>query len=122
MEWFTGQALLIGFAVVLVVCGLITLGVRYLEARSRREDEATRLQQVLSEPLAREPALAICSVLPVVSVPWRGPARVELTGWVPSPEIRDVALRTVEREAARLGQRVRIVDRIEVVEGMRRLA
>jgi hypothetical protein len=122
MDWFTGPSLVIGIASVALVAALITLGVRYLEARSRRDEEAARLQQALTEPLAREPALAGCAVLPVASFPLRGPARVELTGWVGSREGRDAAVRAVEREARRLGQPVRVVVRIEVVDAMRRPA
>ena len=58
MDWFTGPSLAIGIAVVVVFGVLIALGVRYLETRSRRDEEAAGLQQALSEPLAREPALA----------------------------------------------------------------
>jgi hypothetical protein len=122
MDWFTGPSLVIGIASLALVAGLITLGVHYLEARSRRDEEAARLQQALTEPLAREPALAGSSVLPVVSLPLRGPARVELTGWVGSRDMRDAAVRAVEREATRLGRPLRVVMRIEVVDAMRRLA
>jgi hypothetical protein len=114
MEWFTGPTLAIGVTVVLVIGVLIALGVRYLEARSRRDEDAARLQQALTEPLAQEPALGGGSVLPVASMPLRGRPRVELTGWVPSLEARDAAVRLVEREGARLGQPVRVVDRLEV--------
>jgi hypothetical protein len=44
---------------------------------------------------------------------------------VPSVDVRDNAVRAVEQEAARLGQRVRIVDRLDIVGhegGMRRPA
>ena len=122
MDWFTGPSLAVGVGSIAAVSGLIVLGVRYLEGRSRRDDEAARLQQSLSEPLTREPALAGSSVLPVVSVPLRGVARVGLTGWVPSRDVHDAAIRAVEREAKRLGARIRVVDHIEVVDAMRRPA
>ena len=104
------------------VGGLIALGVRYLELRSRREEDATRLQVALTEPLAREPALAGSSVVPVVSLPLRGRPRVELTGWVGSREMRDLAVRAVTREGQRLGQSVRVIDRVEVIDRIRRPA
>jgi len=122
MDWFTGPLLAVEVGSIAAVSGLIVLGVRYLEVRSRRDDEAARLQQSLSEPLTREPALAGSSVLPVVSVPLRGVARVGLTGWVPSRDVHDAAIRAVEREAKRLGARIRVVDHIEVVDAMRRPA
>jgi hypothetical protein len=115
MDWFTGSWLGAGIMALLVMGILITAGVRYLEAQSRYDDEATRLQQALVEPLAHEPLLAGSTVLPIVSMPLHGLVRVEITGWVPSPEIRDAAGRVVERESARFGRRVRIVNRLEVV-------
>jgi hypothetical protein len=117
MDWFTGPTAFVGIAVVVVIGGLIALGVRYLESRSRRDEDAARLQQALSEPLAHDPTLAGCSVLPVVSLPLRGSARVELSGWVPSPSLRAAAVRAVEHEAARLGQPIRMIDRLEVTDG-----
>jgi hypothetical protein len=115
MDWFTGPTLGIGIAIVVLIGGLIALGVRYLESRSRRDEEAAGLQQALSEPLAREPALANCSVLPVATMPISGRPRVELTGWVPSVAARDAAVHVVEHEAERLGRQVRIVDRLAIV-------
>jgi hypothetical protein len=115
MDWFTGPSLAAGIAVVVVIGVLIALGVRVLEARSRRDEEAAGLQQALTEPLAREPALANCSVLPVASLPLGGRPRVELTGWVSSAAARDRAVQVVEQETTRLGRRVRIVDRLSIV-------
>ena len=115
MDLFTGRALAIGIVVVIVIGGLIALGVRHLEGRSRRDEDAAELQQALGNPLAREPALAGCSVRPVASISLGSRPRVELTGWVPSSALRDIAVRTVEREAGRLGRRVRIIDRLEIV-------
>jgi hypothetical protein len=49
-------------------------------------------------------------------------ARVGLTGWVPSLDVHDAAIRAVEREAKRLGARIRVVDHLEVVDAIRRSA
>jgi len=117
MDFFTGPSLAIGVSAVVAIGVIIALGVRYLEARSRRDEEAARLQMALSEPLARAPALAGCAVRPVVSLSVNGRPRVELTGWVPSVDLRQAAVRAVEHEAERLGRRVRIVDRLDVVGG-----
>ena len=122
MEWFTESSIALGLAAVAVIGGLIALGVRYLELRSRREEEAARLQLALTEALPRETMLAGSSILPVVSVPLRGQARVELTGWVASREMRDAAVRAVTRAGLRLGQPMRVVDRVEVVDRIRRPA
>jgi hypothetical protein len=122
MEPLNSSSLVIGVASLATVGGLIVLGVRYLEVRSRRDDEAARLQQSISEPLSREPALVGSSVLPVVSLTIRGRVRIALTGWVPSPDVRDAAVKAVEREARRLGAKIRIVDHIEVADAVRRPA
>jgi hypothetical protein len=113
MEAFGGSWLAAGLGVLFVVGALIALGVRYLETQSRHDEEATRLQQALLEPLAREPALAGVAILPLVTLPLRGPARIELSGRVPSRDARDAAVRAVERESARLGRPVRIVNRLQ---------
>jgi hypothetical protein len=116
MEWFTVPSLLIGGAVVLVVGLLIAWGVQYLEHHRRRDEDAARLAAALTEPLAREPALAGAAVRPVVTWPSRQRPRVELTGWVRTAKMREAAVRAVEREAAKLGRTVRIVDSLDVVE------
>jgi hypothetical protein len=122
VESMNTSLLAVGLGSLAVVGGLIVLGVRYLEARSRRDDEEARLQQSLAEPLNRDPALAGSSILAVVSLPLVGIARVGLTGCVPTREVRDAALVAVEREARRLGHRVRVVDHIEVAQAARRTA
>jgi hypothetical protein len=118
MGGFSGPAMMASVAMVALVGGLITLGVSYLESRSRRDEDAARLQLALTGPLSRDPALAGASVLPVVSLPWRGPARVELTGCVRSRDLRDAAVRAVEREGRRLGQRLQVVVSLEIVDAM----
>jgi hypothetical protein len=121
-DWFTGPTLAIGTVVVLTIGALVAWGVLHLERRRHQDEDAVRLTEALSEPFAREPALAGAGVMPVVTRPWRGRPRVELTGWVPSREVRDAAVRAVEREAARLGRPVHIVDSLQVVEPARRPA
>ena len=108
---------------VFVAVGLVLLvgaagfaGLYFFSARNRRDEEAAALQQSLMEPLARVPVLAGAGVRLGVTWPWHHRPRVELSGWVPSREIGETAVRAVEREAAKLGRRVRIVDSLEVVE------
>ena len=116
-----------GWMPVLLMVGLVLLiaaaafaGLYFFTVRSRRDDDASVLQQALTEPIAREPALAGSGVMPVVTRPWRGRPRVELTGWVVSRAMRDAAVRAIEREAARLGRSVRIVDSLEIVDRVER--
>jgi len=116
MDWFTGPSLAIGAAVLLALGALIAWAVRHLETRNRHDEDAAHLTEALSAPLAREPALAGSAVMPVVTRPWRGRPRVELTGWVHTRAMRDAAVRAVEREAARLGRTVRVVDSLEVID------
>lgn len=115
-DWFTGPSLAIGVTVLLVIGGLIAWGVRHLEVRNRHDEDAARLTGALTAPLAREPALAGAGVLPVVTRPWRGRPRVELTGWVRTNEMRQAAIRVVERESAKLGRPVRVIDSLEVLD------
>jgi hypothetical protein len=108
---------------VMLVIGLVLFigavgfaGLYFFAVRSRRDDEAAALQQALTEPLAREPALAGAGVLVVVTAPWHGRPRVELAGWTPSREMRDAAVRAIEREAGRLGRSVRVIDHLEILD------
>ena len=102
---------------MLVGVSLLIAGtIRYLAIRRRHDEDAAQLTEALSAPLAREPSLAGSGVMPVVTRPWRGRPRVELTGWVPSREIRDAAVRAIEREATKLGRPMHIVDSLEVLD------
>jgi hypothetical protein len=113
MSW-TPVLLIIGLVLLIGAAGFA--GLYFFAVRSRRDDEAAALQQALTEPLAREPALAGAGVLVVVTASWHGRSRVELTGWAPSRELRDAAVRAIEREAGRLGRPVRLVDHLEILD------
>ena len=115
---------------IAVGIGVVTvLGVVLLEAQRRRDERATAFQNLLAEPISHELGLAGVSVLPTVKIPlWKGatrPAVIQLSGRVPTREIRDRVIRLVEREASRL-QYYRIEDRIRIErlgdESRRRLA
>jgi len=108
--------ILLAVGLVLLVGAAGFAGQIFFAKRSQRDDEASVLQQALIEPLAREPALAGVGVVPVVTWPSRRRPRVELTGWVPSPEMSGVAVRVVEREARKLGRSVRIIDSLAVMD------
>src|SRR6185503_198625 len=72
MDWFTGPSLVIGVLVLLGIGALIAWGVRHLEARRRRDEDAARLSTARTGPLAHEPALAGAGVMPVVTWSMRG--------------------------------------------------
>ena len=119
MEWFTAPMAIVS-AVAVGIAILIAWGVRRLEAGERREREATQLQDRIAEAISREPRLRMASMVPVVSVPRRGPVIVELTGEVASVHARDLVLETARREVARAcgaGRRARafsVVNRLEI--------
>ena len=75
-------------AVAVGIATLIAWGVRRLEAGERREREAMQLQDRIAEAISREPRLRMASMVPVVSVPRRGPVIVELTVEVASVHAR----------------------------------
>jgi len=108
--------ILLAVGLVLLVGAAGFAGQIFFAKRSQRDDEASVLQQALIEPLAREPALAGVGVVPVVTWPSHRRPRVELTGWVRSSAMSDVAVRVVEREARKLGRSVRIIDSLEIMD------
>jgi len=117
MEWaWSWQYVSLGIAVVLFTGVLVALGVRYLEAQSRRESRASELEVRITGPVSQEPSLSTASVLATAHVPRRGPVTVEVTGRVPSSAARDTALRIAETETARSFGDYRIVDRLDVAE------
>ena len=106
-------------AAVVVVVGLLVvigLAVKLFDLKRKRESEAVQLQAQLSDALLREPSLAGLPLTPTVHVPmWRGtPATIELTGQVPRPEAKDIALRLVRDEATRIRPDIEIVDRLSI--------
>lgn len=111
----TTVLVLISTVAILVIGLLVALGVKYLEKQSEREAEATCLQLDIAEALRRDPELRPVSILPVATVDWRGRLTIELNGSAATPELRDAALRTVEREMATLSLRPHVVSRIGVV-------
>lgn len=117
MEWLgVSTATAAGVAAAIVLLGLlIAWGVRRLESNERREREATRLQERIAESISREPRLRMASLVPVVTVPRRGPVLVELTGEVPSPRVRDLVIDTARREVARACSAVRPARAFTVV-------
>lgn len=117
MEWgWSWQYVSLGIAVVLFTGVLVALGVRYLEAQSRRESRASDLEVRITEPVSREPKLSQASVVVTAHVPRRGPVTIEVLGRVPSLAARDAALHIAETETARSFDDFRIVDRLDVSE------
>ena len=116
MDEYARWPILVAVGLVVLVGAAAIAGLYVFAVRHRRDEEAAALQQSLMEPVAREPALAGTGVRLEVTWPWHQRPRVELLGWVESREMRDVAVRAVEREAGKLGRRVRIVDSLDITE------
>ena len=135
MEWlevwksWSGAAIAVGAGVVVGVTVMTVVAVLVLEAQRRRDQSAAAFQDRLAEPILRELGQANVAILPTVRIPlWKAatrPAIIELTGQVPSVDLRNRVVRLVEREAGRL-RYYRIEDRIRIAppteESGRRLA
>lgn len=107
--------------VFLLLAGLlviVAIGVKLYDLKRKREAEGVHLQAQVSDALLRDSALFGLAVTPSAHVPWWSgtPARLELTGRVPSPDVRDRALRIAEQEARSVRPDVELVDRLEVEE------
>ena len=116
----TGDGSGIAIAAVVVVAGLLVaigLAVKLFDLKRKRESEAVQLQAQLSDALLREPSLAGLPLTPTVHVPmWRGTqTTIEVTGQVPRPELKDIALRLVRDEATRIRSDIEIIDRLSIV-------
>lgn len=108
-------AAVLGIVVGLVV--LIGVAVKLFDLKRKREAEAVHLQAQISDALLREPSLFGAPITPTAHVPfWTGsPATVEMTGQVPTPQLREAALAIARSEAARVRSDVEIRDGISVV-------
>ena len=112
--------------VFLLLFGLLVLvgiGVKLYDLKRKREAEAVHLQAQVSDALLRDPTMFGLAVTPTAHVPWWSgtPARIVVSGRVPTAEARECALRIVEQEARSLRSDVAIEDRLEV-EAIERVA
>ena len=110
----TTVAVGVGLSVVIL---LVLLGLtKIFDLKRKREDEAVVVQAQLSDALLRHPRLFNLALTPTarVSLWTSSPVMVEVTGHVPSDELRLLALDVIGREADRIGPDVRVISRIEV--------
>jgi hypothetical protein len=102
--------------VILVVAALLILGalVKILDLKRKRESEALVVQARISDSVLHDRTLFSLPITPTAHVPlWKGsPVTIEVAGQVPSDDLRQTALRVVEREVAHLRPDVRIESRI----------
>jgi hypothetical protein len=114
----SGALIVLGvFVALLVVIGVIA---KVSDVQRRREAEGLGLQARLGDVLLMDPMLHGAAITPTVHVPMRqgSPVRIEITGSVPSPEMRDRALHVMRQEATRFTQYaldVEIEDRVSVL-------
>jgi len=121
---FSWPFMLIALGALVLGSALVVLGVRMLGHREAAEETASLIGVDLTAALAREPRLRDAAILPVARIPFASRPTVELTGRVPSPTARDLALELVQRELERLRPGMAVVDRLEIAPAAapRRLA
>lgn len=102
---------------VLVVLGAL---IGMLDLKRKRDAEAFVFRARISDAVLRDPGLFSLPITPTAHVPlWKGtPVTVEVTGQVPSEDLRQAAIDVLEREALKLGPEVRIEAKIGVEPAM----
>ncbi len=100
----------------------IVVVVRYVAARRKRIEEAVIFQSQLTDTIFRQAPLHGLVITPTARVPrWRGsPVTIEVTGEVPTPELREEVMRIVRAEVWRLRPDVITVDHLFIVPSMHR--
>jgi hypothetical protein len=111
---FSWPFMLIAIGALVVGAALTVWGTRVLARRERDEETAAQLGMEIGAALAREPRLGTATILPVASLPAEGRPSLELTGRVPSPAMRELALVIARRELERRRPGMVVVDRLEV--------
>ena len=105
-------------ATIVIIALLVVIGVvvKLFDLKRKRSAEAVHLQAQISDALLREQNVFRLPVTPTAHVPFLTgtPAVVEVSGEVPSTEIKETVLRLVKNEASRIRDDVRVEDRLAV--------
>ncbi len=104
-------------AVVLIwLIAMIGLAAKLVDLKNKRQAEAIQVQARVSDALLRDRRLATLPVVPTARAPmWkRSPIMLEVCGVVPTPELREAALRMVQEEASRIRPDIHIVDGLTI--------
>jgi hypothetical protein len=105
-------------ATIVIIALLVVIGVvvKLFDLKRKRSAEAVHLQAQISDALLREQNVFRLPVTPTAHVPFlKGtPAVIEVSGEVPSSELKETVLRLVKNEASRIREDVRVEDRLAV--------
>jgi len=112
-----------GVVFVILLIGLfaiVGIAVKVFDRRRKRNDQAVQIQARIADALLLDPALVNVPVAATVHLPtWgKGPARIEVRGHVPRPELRDATLELVRREAQASGVAFDIEDHVAVEQAV----
>jgi hypothetical protein len=112
----SGGSAALGFLVILGLLVIVGVAVKIYDRKRKRDAEAVHLQAQVSDALMRDARLAGFVLTPTAHVPtWgSGPAKIEISGEVSDPAMRDLVVRVAREEAARLRPDVQIEDRLSV--------
>jgi hypothetical protein len=100
-----------------VIVGVVIVVASYVATRRKRTEDAVILQSQLSDAIAREGQLHGLRITPHARVSgWRtAQVTVEVSGEVPTPELRERVMRIVGAEAWKLRPDVQTVDHLFIV-------
>jgi hypothetical protein len=109
-----GGAVLVGVLIALFV--IIGVAVKMYDWKRKRDEEAMYLQARIADALLLDPSLAALPVAATVHAPFgrRSPVRIEVTGQVPAPTLRDAVLNIVNAEASRSGLEFSVDEHLTV--------
>src|SRR5262245_39967964 len=112
----------LAFIVLAAIVAAIVLVVRSAAARRQRLKEAAILQSQLSDALTGEALFRGLEIVPRARVSgWRrSPITIEVTGEVPTPDLRETVMRVVRAEAWRLQPGIITVDQLFVAPTIHR--
>lgn len=112
----TATTLVVGLVAAVVVVALVVVA-RQMATRRTLTEDAALLQSHLSDALARETQLHGSRITPRTRLSgWRRPQiTIEIAGEVPTPGLRETAMRIARAETARLRPDVVTVDHLFIV-------
>lgn len=108
--WLTAIIILIWLLVI------IGLAAKLVDLKGKRDAEAIQVQAGISNALLRDQRLGTLPIVPTARASlWkRSPITLEVCGVVPTPELREAALRMVRDEASRMRPDIHVVDGLAV--------